>query len=270
MKLGIQLYSVRDDAARDLPGTLRELAGMGYDGVELAGLYGKTAEEVRDLAQEVGLTIISAHVGLAEFRQGIAETVARYRTAGCRYIAIPHLAAEDRPDGANFPQVEKELAAIAEECAKQGLMLLYHNHDFEFAKLPDGRTELEALYACAPESLLQTEIDVCWVNIVGEDPAALLRKYTGRVPLVHLKDSVGDRSAEHYESLGIDHRPAPDAVPFSFRPVGSGVVDIPAVVAAAKDAGASWLIVEEDEPAEGQTAMESALLSAQYARSLLA
>ena len=77
MKLGIQLYSVRDDAARDLPGTLRRIAEMGYDGVELAGLYGKTAEEVRDLAQEVGLTVISAHVGLAEFRQGIAETVAR-------------------------------------------------------------------------------------------------------------------------------------------------------------------------------------------------
>lgn len=269
MKLGIQLYSVRDDAARDLPGTLRQLAEMGYDGVELAGLYGKTAEEVRDLAQEVGLTIISAHVGLAEFRQGIPETVARYRTAGCRYIAIPHLAAEDRPDGENFPQVMQEIAAIAEECAKQGLTLLYHNHDFEFAKLPDGRTELEALYACAPETLLQTEIDVCWVNIVGEDPAALLRKYTGRAPLVHLKDSVGDRSAEHYESLGIDHRPAPDAVPFSFRPVGSGVVNIPAVVEAAKDAGASWLIVEEDEPAEGQTALESARISAQYARSVM-
>lgn len=269
MKLGIQLYSVREDAARDLPGTLREIAAMGYDGVELAGLYGKTAEEVRDLAQEVGLTVISAHVGLYEFRQGIAETVARYCTAGCRYIAIPHLAAEDRPDGANFAEASREIAAIAEECANQGLTLLYHNHDFEFAKLPDGRTELEALYACAPETLLQTEIDVCWVNIVGEDPAALLRKYAGRAPLVHLKDSVGDRSAEHYESLGIDHRPAPDAEPFSFRPVGSGTVNIPAVIAATKDAGASWLIVEQDEPAAGQTALESARLSAQYVRSVL-
>lgn len=269
MKLGIQLYSVRDDAARDLPGTLRALAAMGYDGVELAGLYGKTAGEVRDLAQEMGLTVISAHVGLAEFRQGVEETVTRYRTAGCRYIAIPHLAAEDRPDGANFPQAAKEIAAIAEECAKQGLTLLYHNHDFEFAKLPDGRTELEALYACAPEALLQTEIDVCWVNIVGEDPASLLRKYAGRAPLVHLKDSVGDRPAEHYESLGIDHRPAPNAAPFSFRSVGDGTVNIPAVIAAAKEAGSSWLIVEHDEPAEGQTALETAELSAQYVRSVL-
>ena len=269
MKLGIQLYSVRDDAARDLSGTLREIAAMGYDGVELAGLYGKTAEEVRDLAQEAGLTVISAHVGLAEFRQGVAETVARYRTVGCRYIAIPHLAAEDRPDGENFPQVIGEIAAIAEECARQGMTLLYHNHDFEFARLPDGRTELEALYACAPETLLQTEIDVCWANIVDVDPAALLRKYAGRAPLVHLKDSTGDRSVEHYESLGIDHRPAPDAEPFSFRPVGGGTVNIPAVIAAAQDAGTSWLIVEEDEPAEGQTALESARLSVQYVRSIL-
>lgn len=269
MKLGLQLYSVRDDAARDLAGTLREISEMGYEGVELAGLYGKSPEEVRDLAHAAGLTVISAHVGLAEFRQGVAETVARYRTAGCRYIAIPHLAAEDRPDGENFPQAAKEIAAVAEECAKQGITLLYHNHDFEFAKLPDGRTELEALYACAPETLLQTEIDVCWVNIVGETPASLLRRYRGRAPLVHLKDSTGDRSAEHYESLGIEHRPAPDAAPFSFRPVGTGTVDIPAVVAAAKEAGTSWLIVEQDEPAEGQAALESARLSAQYARSVL-
>lgn len=269
MKLGLQLYSVREDAARDLAGTLREIADMGYEGVELAGLYGKTAEEVRDLAKEMGLTVISAHVGLAEFRQGVAETVERYRTIGCRYLAVPHLAAEDRPDGANFAQAAQEIAAIAEECAKQGLTLLYHNHDFEFAKLPDGRTELEALYACAPESLLQTEIDVCWVTVVDEDPAALLRKYTGRAPLVHLKDFTGDRSAAHYESLGLEHRPAPDAEPFSFRPVGSGKVNVPAVIEAAKEAGASWLIVEEDEPAEGQGALESARLSAEYVRSVL-
>ena len=116
---------------------------------------------------------------------------------------------------------------------------------------------------------MQTEIDVCWANIVGVDPAALLRTYAGRAPLVHLKDSTGDRPAEHYESLGIDHRPAPDAIPFSFRPVGSGTVNIPAVIAAAKEAGTSWLIVEEDEPAEGQTAMESARISAEYARSIM-
>lgn len=269
MKLGLQLYSVRADAERDLAGTLREIAEMGYEGVELAGLYGHSAEEVRDLAQELGLTVISAHVGLAEFRQGVAETVAKYRTAGCRYLAVPHLAAEDRPDGANFPQAAKEIAAIAEECARQGLTLLYHNHDFEFAKLPDGRTELEALYACAPETLLQTEIDVCWVTVVGEDPAALIRKYAGRAPLVHLKDFTGDRSAEHYESLGLEHRPAPGAEPFSFRPVGSGTVAIPAVLEAAKEAGTCWAIVELDEPAEGQTALESVRLSAAYARSVL-
>lgn len=269
MKLGIQLYSVRDDAARDLEGTLRAIAAMGYDGVELAGLYGRSAEELRGLIQNAGLTAISAHVGLAEFRQGVAETVARYKEIGCRYVAIPHLAAEDRPDGANFAQAAQEIAAIAEECARQGLTLLYHNHDFEFALLPDGCTELEALYACAPETLLQTEIDVCWANIVDVDPAALLRKYSGRAPLLHLKDSTGDHSAEHYESLGLAHRPAPDAAPFSFRPVGTGTVDIPAVVAAAKDTGTSWLIVEQDEPAEGQTALESAQLSAQYVRSIL-
>ncbi len=269
MKLGLQLFSVRADAERDLAGTLREVAGMGYDGVELAGLYGKSPEEVRSLAKDAGLEIISAHVGLAEFRQDLAGTVAAYRRIGCRYVAVPYLMPEDRPNGANFAQTTADIAKIAAECEKQGLILLYHNHDFEFARLPDGRTALEALYACAPDTQLQTELDVCWATLVGEDPAALLRKQVGRAPLVHLKDSTGDRPAEHYEQIGLTHRPAPNAGPFTFRPVGSGNVDIPAVVAAAKEVGTSWVIVEQDEPADGQTALDSARQSAEYVKKLL-
>ncbi len=269
MKIGLQLFSVRMDAERNLAGTLREVAEMGYDGVELAGLYGKPAEEVRELAKAAGLEIISAHVGLAEFRRDLPGTVATYRSIGCRYVAVPYLMPEDRPNGEHFAQTMADIAAIAAECEKQGLTLLYHNHDFEFVRLPDGRTALEALYACAPATQLQTELDVCWASLVGEDPAALLRKQVGRAPLVHLKDSIGDRPADYYEKIGLAHRPAPNAEPFAFCPVGSGNVNIPAVVEAAKEAGASWVIVEQDEPAAGQTALGSARQSAEYVRKLL-
>ncbi len=267
--IGLQLYSVRVDAEKDLRGTLREVAAMGYDGVELAGLYGHSASEVRAMVADAGLTPISAHVGLAEFRQGVEETVARYREIGCRYLAIPHLAPEDRPDSATFDRTAKEILLIAQECRKQGLTLLYHNHDFEFATLPDGRTFLEVLYACAPEDLLQTEVDTCWAHIVGVDPAALLRRYVGRAPLVHLKDYSGDRPAKHYEDIHVAHTPASDAAPFSLQPVGRGVQKFSSVISAAADAGAEWLIVEQDEPAAGETAMDSARFSVQYVRSIL-
>lgn len=270
MKLGIQLYSLRDDAAKDLAAVLQEVAEMGYDGVELAGLYGHTAEEVKTLAKNAGLEVISAHVGLDVFRkEGIEETVSLYREIGCRYIAIPHLAMADRPGAENFSNTEKEILAIAKECDRQGLKLLYHNHDFEFAKLPDGRTMLEVLYACAPESLLQTELDTCWAHIVGVDPATYLMQFAGRAPLVHLKDYKGDRPAEHYVSLGIPHTPAADAEPFVLQPVGRGVQDIPSVVNAAGQIGTEWLIVEQDDPAPGDTALDSARISAQYVRTLL-
>lgn len=270
MKLGLQLYSVREDAAKDLAAVLQEVASMGYDGVELAGFYGHTPQEVRTLAQHAGLEIISAHVGLDVFRsQGVEATVSQYREAGCHYLAIPYLMPEDRPNSQTFQKTAIELFSIAKECDRQGLTLLYHNHDFEFAKMPDGRTHLEVLYACAPDRLLQTELDTCWAHIVGVDPAAFLRQYPGRAPLVHLKDYTGDRPAEHYQTLGVDHTPAPDAKPFSLQPVGRGVQDIPSVLSAAREIGTQWLIVEQDSPAEGDTALGSARISAQYVRTLL-
>lgn len=270
LRLGLQLYTVRDDAAADLQKTLCAVAEMGYDGVELAGLYGHTPTQVRTLAQEAGLQVISAHVGLDVFRgQGIRETVSAYREIGVRYLAIPHLMPEDRPDSPTFAKTKAEIASIASECQAQGITLLYHNHDFEFAKLPDGRTFLEVLYDCAPQEQLQTELDTCWAHIVGQDPAEILRRYAGRAPLVHLKDYRGDRPASHYEELGIPHIPDPNAEPLELQAVGYGVQDIPSVMEAAKDAKSEWLIVEQDTPAAGMTAMDSARLSASYVRSVL-
>ncbi len=269
LRLGLQLYSVRDDAQADLKKTLLAVAGMGYDGVELAGLYGHEPEQVRNMARDAGLTVISAHVGLDVFReQGIRETVSAYRGIGVRYLAIPYLALQDRPNAPTFAQTKADIVSIAAECQKQGISLLYHNHDFEFARLPDGRSFLEALYDCAPQEQLQTELDTCWAHIVGQDPAAILRRYAGRAPLVHLKDYRGDRPKSHYEELGIPHTPDPHAPPLEFQAVGYGAQDIPSVITAAKDAGSEWVIVEQDNPASGMTAMESARLSAEYVRSL--
>lgn len=269
-KLGVQLHSVRNDAAKDTEGTLRAIKAMGYDGVELAGLYGKTPEEMKALAAEIGLEIISAHTGLWETRGMGAKAVAeQYRKAGCRYIAIAILADEDRPGSANFENSAAEIAELAEACKEEGLTLLYHNHDFEFRVLPDGRTVLEAIYACGSEELLQTEIDVCWAKVAGSDPAALVRKYSGRAPLVHIKDFSGLPEQSRYDGSGLQFTRPAEAEAFSFRPVGRGCQDVPAILAAAEEAGAEWLIVEQDNPAAGDTPMESIAYSATYMNTLL-
>ena len=157
---------------------------------------------------------------------------------------------------------------IGAEVKKQGLTLLYHNHDFEFVKL-DGKYALDVLYDTVPADLLQTELDVCWVRVGGEEPASYIRKYTGRAPVVHLKDYAGGKSEHMYELIGIESEErAPEENPFEFRPVGSGVQDMPAIIKAAEDAGAQWVVVEQDMPSMGLAPLQCIEKSRQYLKSI--
>lgn len=268
-KVGVQLYSVRDEAGKDFAGTLKELKKMGYDGAELAGTYGLSAEEIRKAAADAGIELFSAHVPLSDLRSAPEQTVALYREIGCRWIAIPYLMPEDRPQSGNFNRTIADMKAISEECRRQGITLCYHNHDFEFFRMPDGRYALDLLYESIPAESLQTELDTCWVHVAGVDPAAYVRKYAGRAPLVHLKDYDGEKSDDMYALIGIERKPNPNAKPFDFRPVGSGKMPIPDVVKAAEDAGTVWLIVEQDEPAKGKKRMDSVRQSADYLKTVL-
>ena len=149
-----------------------------------------------------------------------------------------------------------------------GMTLLYHNHDFEFEKI-DGKYALEVLYDTVPADLLQTELDTCWVRVGGEEPAAYVRKFSGRAPVVHLKDYAGGKSEHMYELIGIESEDAkPEENPFEFRPVGFGVQDMPAIIKASEDAGAEWLVVEQDQPSMGLDPMQCAEKAIGYLRSL--
>jgi sugar phosphate isomerase/epimerase len=148
------------------------------------------------------------------------------------------------------------------------MQLLYHNHDFEFIKL-DGKYALDILYDEVPAEYLQTELDVCWVNVGGEDPAKYLKKYAGRAPVVHIKDFYGERSEDMYELIGIEKKAPKKPGNFEFRPVGSGLQNIPAILEAADAAGAAWLIVEQDEPSMGLAPLECAKKSIDYLKSII-
>jgi len=243
--VALQLYTVRDFTEKDLAGTLKEVKEMGFDYVELAGTYGKPAAELRAIFDEIGLTAISAHVGLDAFEADMNGTVETYKSLGCKYIGIPWLGKEKLPGGENWAATKESFKKVAAALKTAGITLMYHNHAHEFEKLPSGEYINDALFAELPE--VETEIDTGWVHAVDLCPAEYIIKYAGRCPVVHLKDT--DKNAKED------------------RPTGQGTQDMPAITKAATAGGAKVLVVELDN-AVGMTSLEAAKQGVAYMKSL--
>ena len=268
-QVAYQIYSARDEAAADLQGVLMQIHEIGYDGVEFAGFYGHDALEVKAWLQEIGLTAISSHVPFPLLENDLFATVAYHQVIGCSYMAVPYLDETQRPGGPGFAAALRTLYHVGKVCRKAGIQLLYHNHDFEFETL-SGQHGLDFLYDATPPQLLQAEIDTCWVHYSSLNPADYIRQYTGRVPIVHLKDYVGARGKERPYALiqaggGTDQ--AGENVQFCFKPVGYGCLDVQSVVDAGLEAGASWFVVEQDLSPE-RPPLEAAKMSLEYLRSI--
>ncbi len=265
--IALQLYSVRGSMEKDFEGTLKKVKAMGYDGVEFAGLFGYSAQQVKTMCDKIGLTPLSAHVPFADMMED-PSVLEDYAAIGCKYVVIPYLTEEYRPGNEKFADVIKGAAMLGEKANSLGMTLAYHNHDFEFTKLGDDYA-LDILYRDVPASLLQAELDTCWVRVGGEDPAGYIRKYAGRVDVLHLKDYTGSKTENMYALIGIKTEEKKDtAGKFEFRPVGSGVQDFPGILAAAEEAGTKWVVVEQDEPSMGLSDMECAKKSIDYLRTV--
>jgi len=128
-----------------------------------------------------------------------------------------------------------------------GLQLLYHNHDFEFVKLEDGSYGFDDIYKQVPQ--LAAEPDTCWIKVAGENPAAYVEKYTGRAPVVHLKDFIKEGNPKNlYKLIGIETEEVEeDTGMFEFRAVGFGQQIWLPILEASVKAGAEWVVVEQDE-----------------------
>ena len=243
--IAMQVYSVRDAAEADFVQAMKDLKAMGYDGVELAGTYGMTAVQIKAILDEIGLTLVSAHVG-ADLMWDDA-LMADYAATGMQYIAIPWF--HKPTDPAFLADNIAKIRELGERCRSFGLQMGYHNHDFELETVPeDGRRALEAYYEEIPADVLKTQLDLAWVKAGGVDPAAFLRRFPDRAPTVHMKDYAG--------TFGADD--------FALCPVGYGCQDVPALLAAAREVGTQWVIVEQDRASAGKTQMECAAMSAAY------
>ncbi len=266
--IAIQLYSVREDMEKDFYGTLKKVKEAGYDGVEFAGLFGEKPEDVKKALKELELVPVSAHVPYYDMLSDPENTLKDYKEIGCEYVAVPYLTEECRPGTDGFKDTVEGIRKIGEAAKKLGLQLLYHNHDFEFVKI-DGKYALDVLYDTVPTELLKTELDTCWVNVGGENPAAYITKYSGKSPVVHLKDFAGSKgNGPLYKLIGIDDEGEAPASTFEFRPVGYGVQDFYSILNASEKAGAEWVVVEQDEPSMNKTPLECAVLSINYLKTL--
>lgn len=225
--VALQLYTVRDETARDFAGTVRRVAEMGYPAVEFAGYGGLTAEQMVALLSETGLRAASTHVGLDALESDLDQQLDYCSAINCTHLVLPWLAPEYRTAEA-FRAMAPKLNEIGRRCADRGISFAYHNHDFEFAANGDeGKTLLDTLRDSTDTVLVGFEVDVYWAAFAGIDPVELLGRYAGRVRLVHMKDLGADRG---------------------FAEVGDGTLDMRGICAAAETAGARWLIVENDAP----------------------
>ena len=280
LPVAIQLYSLRDEMAKDFEGTLKAVKEMGYDGVEFAGLYDHDPKEVKAMCDELGLVPISAHVTTDEYlcdEGGVPAVLDRWQAVGVKYVVIPYLVEDRRPGAARWKGEDVKnptydlMKAVGEGAIERGMQLLYHNHDFEFKNKVDGKYMLEVLYDSFTPELLASELDTCWVNVGGEVPADYIKKFTGRAPVVHLKDfyMTGSLPKHLYALIGIDEEESQaEENTFEFRPVGHGLQDMPAILASSIEAGAKWVVVEQDDPTPGTTPLECAAKSISYLKGL--
>ncbi|MCL2517892.1 MAG: sugar phosphate isomerase/epimerase [Oscillospiraceae bacterium] len=266
LPVGLQIYTVRDFAEKNFKATMQAIKDMGYDYVEAAGFYGMNPADMRKIFDDIGLIAISAHVALADLNADLEKVIDDYITIGCKYIAIPYLDDGLRPGQDGFKQVLDDIVKIGKACKDKGVILSYHNHDFEFVKVEGDVFGFDYMYETISPEYLQTQIDTCWVKVAGECPAAYIKKYAGRCPTVHLKDFVGSKSENMYELIGIDKK-AEANVKFGFKPVGYGVQDFPPILEAAVASGAEYVIVEQDN-SNDCTSLEAAKKSREYLKSL--
>jgi len=243
LTVALQLYTIRDFANANLPDTLKKIKAMGYNAVELAGMYGLSAQELRKELDTAELVAFSAHVPFAQFEQDMHGAIAAYKLLGCKYIAIPMINKNQLPGCEGWENTRNIIANAATLCMEADMPLMYHNHAFEFEMLPNGQYILDEIFDSVPK--LQAELDTGWITAAGLCPVAYIEKYAGRLPVVHLKDTV--KAGDTYED----------------RPVGQGSQDMTAILQAAKNANAVGVVVELDR-AVGITSLEAAEKSLEF------
>lgn len=179
-KVGLQLYSVRGDMEKDMDKTLAQVKEMGYDYVEFAGYYGRSAEEVRAMLDKHGLTCISVHQVYSVFLEDAKTNIEYLKTIGAKYCAMPWMGLEKHAGHGEFEKTVQEFVQVGSVLKENGIQLLYHNHEFEFESF-EGKYLLDWLYDSVPEDALKPSSTLLG-QICGRGPCAVFEKVCGQKP----------------------------------------------------------------------------------------
>ena len=253
--IGVQLYTLREVLPKKPSETLQALAAIGYKEVEVIR---RDLDQLAPSLKRAGLKAVSLHIesplvtnkweawraaagqsnsSPAAADYTLSQAIADARKHGIEYLVVAYLFPQERGGLDFYRQFADQMNRAGEQCRKAGLKLCYHNHAFEFEQM-EGTTPLDILMERFDKQLVALELDVFWVAVAGSDPAQLIKKYSGRVPLLHLKD----------KAKGTERQTQEAKVPrTAFSEVGNGDLDFPAILRAAADAGTKHYFVEQDQ-----------------------
>lgn len=245
-RIGLELYTVREELARDFEGTLQRVAGLGYREVEFTDYLGRSVNAVRAAVATAGLTAPSAQVPSSDLRTAYAARIDRAKAIGHTYLVCGWVPPAERRSLPDWHSLIALLNTVGQAANRAGLQFAYHNHDFEFAPV-EGHVPYDLLLDSTDPSLVQLELDVYWATKGGQNPVDLLARWPGRFPLVHLKDMAS----------GPQHE---------FTELGRGIIDFRRILAQARTGGVRHFYVEQDEGRV--TPFERARIGYDYLRAL--
>ena len=225
--IGVQLYTVRRELAKDFEGTIAKIADIGYKELEFFTYQDHSPQDVKAILQRHGLTSPSVHVDMKQLRDNLPQAIEAAHVIGHEYIVNPWVNAEDRKSIDDWKRIAAFLNQTAMKVNAAGLKFAYHQHNFEFAPT-EGRLPYDVLLADTDPKLVKFEMDLYWITRGGQDPLKYWNKYPGRFPLLHIKDM---------------QKPPGQ----NFTEVGRGRIDFKKYLANADKAGAQHYFVEQDE-----------------------
>ncbi len=251
-RIGVQLWSVKDEIKKDFEGTLTKLAGLGFQGVEFAGefgAYGQNPAGLRAFLDKSGLRCTSAHVGLAQLSAAnFDKTTNFYKVLGCTDLIVPSDKRAVKVE--TSPQVALDLSALSTRLAALGMRTGYHNHSEEMTGA-EGRTPWDILATGTPHGVILQQ-DVGWTTAAGKDAVAFVKRYPGRTISMHYKAKFG---------------PGKSGTPI----IGQDLTDWVGLTAAARSVGGTrWLIVEQEEYPNGMGQVEAVGASLRGLQAVLA
>lgn len=217
--MAVQMYTLREECAKDFIGTLEQVAALGFQGVEFAGYFGLSARELKGHLARLGLEAVGTHTSFQDMFEKTKEVIDFHLELGCSNIVLPYYPIKSSADVA---ELTEKMEAVLGEYAKHGLQLCYHNHDFELQS-DGGERYLDQI---AKVGGLGLELDLFWVHTAGVRPAEYIIQHRDRLQLVHLKD-------------GKDRKPSA---------IGEGEVDFAPIFDTLRELDLEWAILENDHP----------------------